>query len=291
MAFEYIPGGALDKYTNLSTFENTQILCQLTSALKYLHTRTPSIAHRDIKPENILVVERTIDGIYVKFADFGLSKAGDELTTYCGTPFWQAPEIRLKAADPVGAANNIYSVAVDIWSLGVVVASLECDGLPKFKPSFRTDAVTWIRAIQRHVTGTYKKRGGELLWLLIDSMLAEDPDKRSSADYIHDEALKLLRSMASHRSGAGDVGSATQKPPMLSAQSALLRHQFGEVPGDGPRAAVDGFGRRQSKRKRSEPEQSSPLSPTQPFAHSNSVNQRRAISKGPPDHKRSKRDE
>ena len=108
------------------TWKSTQILCQLSSVLEYLHNQNPSIGHRDIKPENILVVERTADGILVKFGDFGLSKAADTLKTCCGTARFAAPEIYLKMADAEGAANNTYSVAVDIWSLGVVVASLMC---------------------------------------------------------------------------------------------------------------------------------------------------------------------
>ncbi|MCJ1423372.1 hypothetical protein MMC29_001255 [Sticta canariensis] len=120
-------------YTNLSTLVSTHILCQSSSALEYLHNQNPSIAHRDIKPENILVVERGTDGIYVKFADFGLFKAADTLKTFRGTLLWAAPEIYLKAADPIGAAKDTYSVAVDIWSLGVFVASLECGGLPVYE--------------------------------------------------------------------------------------------------------------------------------------------------------------
>ena len=114
LEFEYIPGGSLDSYINLSTLESTHILCQLSSALEDLHNRSPSIAHRDIKPENILVVERGTDGIYVKFADFGLSKAADTLKTFCGTLLWAAPKIYLKAADSIGAAKDTYSVAVEI---------------------------------------------------------------------------------------------------------------------------------------------------------------------------------
>lgn len=117
------------------------MLCQLSSALEYLHNRNPSIGHRDIKPENILVVHRRgADGIYVKFADFGLSKAADILKTCCGTLLWAAPEIYTKVADPVGAAEDTYSVAVDIWSLGAVVASLEC-GLPVYEEEWRTESV------------------------------------------------------------------------------------------------------------------------------------------------------
>ena len=202
----------------MSTFENTQVFCQLSSALEYLHNRNSWIGHRDIKPRNILVFARGVDGIYVKFGDFGLSKAADTLKTFCGTLEWAAPEIYLKTADPVGTANDTYSVAIDIWSFGAVVASLESNGLPVYKEEWKTDAVAWIRAVQNHVIRKYNKRGGELL---IESMLVEDPDKRSSADYVHDQALELLQSMANNKSDDDVEGSATPTPSMLSAQSAV----------------------------------------------------------------------
>ncbi|KAL8927683.1 MAG: hypothetical protein Q9172_001243 [Xanthocarpia lactea] len=225
LEFEYVRGGSLDNYTNLSTLENTQVLCQLSSALEYLHNRNPSIGHRDIKPENILVVHRReADGIYVKFADFGLSKAADILKTCCGTLPWAAPEIYSKVADPVGAAEDTYSVAIDIWSLGVVVASLEC-GLPEYEEEWERNAVAWIHAVQSHVSDNYDKQGSELLYLIIDSMLVEDPDERSSADYVTIEAERLLQSMARE---SDDKGSATPKPSTVGAQSAVGSEDLSE---------------------------------------------------------------
>ena len=225
MEFEYIPGGSLDNYTDVSALESAQILCQLSSALEYLHNKTPSIGHRDIKPANILVFDRTADGILVKFGDFGLSKAADTLKTCCGTALFAAPEIYLKMAKVKGAADDTYNVAVDIWSLGVLVASLACGGLPEYEEEWTTDAFAWIRAVQSHVVEMYNVRGGELLWLLIDSMLVEDPEERSSADYVHDEAQKILQSMASIEpdddGGDWDEGSATPKPSMFTVQPAV----------------------------------------------------------------------
>jgi serine/threonine protein kinase len=192
LEFEYVHGGSLETYSNLSTLESTQILCQLSSALKYLHNQQPSVGHRDIKPENILVVERGVDGVYVKFADFGLSKAADILQTFCGTLRWAAPEIYLKAADRKGAAHDKYSVAVDIWSLGVVIAYLEC-GLPEYENAWATDAVAWIHAVQSHVSDHFQQRDSELLLLISDKMLVEDPKERSLADYCNscDASLTL----------------------------------------------------------------------------------------------------
>lgn len=108
-------------------------------------------------------------------------------------------------------------MAVDIWSLGVVVAWLEC-GLPVYEDEWHKNAVVWIHAIQSHVNDKYDEQGGELLYLLIDSMLIEDPDERSLADYVNAEALKLLQGMANE---SDDEGSATPKPSILGVQSVV----------------------------------------------------------------------
>lgn len=130
--------------------------------------------HRDIKSENILVAEKTVDGIYVKFADFGFFKTADTPKSFCDTLKWTASESYLKAVDSMGVANDIYSVVVDIWSLGIVIVWIECDGLSIYEQEWKTDPVAWIRAVKSHVVDKYNKQGGELLWLVVDSMLVED---------------------------------------------------------------------------------------------------------------------
>ncbi|GAB1312100.1 hypothetical protein MFIFM68171_02310 [Madurella fahalii] len=84
--------------------------------------------HRDISTGNILVYSRDYDGIFIKFADFGLAKEGEQLTTHCGHRTYLAPEIHRKWCKvPRSAAS--YTSAVDIWSAGVVITELLC-GLP-----------------------------------------------------------------------------------------------------------------------------------------------------------------
>jgi serine/threonine protein kinase len=173
----------------LCTFENVQILRQLLSALRYLHELKPPIGHRDIKPDNILVLYRHSSGIYVKFADFGLAKAADYLKTFCGTLQWAAPEIYNKISNKEAAADIRYSVAVDIWSLGVVIASQEC-GLPPYKDSYQASALAWIRAVLQHVA-TREDNKNELLCFLLDTMLVVNPQERKKAAYCHEEALRL----------------------------------------------------------------------------------------------------
>ncbi|KAL8725456.1 MAG: hypothetical protein Q9166_007350 [cf. Caloplaca sp. 2 TL-2023] len=238
LTFEYVSEGSLDTHSNLSTFESTQILRQLLSALQYLHERRPPVGHRDIKPENILVAHRGDDGILVKFADFGLSKASDTLKTFCGTLFWAAPEIHLKVPDPMATADETYSVKVDLWSLGQVAASLEC-GLPEYKEAWKKDAVAWVRAVREHVSEYeqyYQDQGTELLYFLLDNMLVEDPEERSSTDYCYAEALRLSNCDSQipflqrikdtrHRDSSpsdtelsdDDDGSSTPKPSILQS--------------------------------------------------------------------------
>ncbi|KAK4150412.1 kinase-like domain-containing protein [Chaetomidium leptoderma] len=98
-----------------SVAECSDILRQSLSALVYLHGRREPIAHRDLKPENILVNDR--DPLHIKLADFGLAKAGS-LKTHCGTWIYAAPEIQ------VDARTDRHTVAVDLWSLAVVILQL-----------------------------------------------------------------------------------------------------------------------------------------------------------------------
>lgn len=124
LVLEYVPLGSLEdqhKEASISIEESFAILCQGLSVLRYLHERGDPIAHRDIKPSNILVQLRT-PYLYIKLADFGLSKESqDSLKTYCGTRFYAAPEVQKKES---------YDIAVNIWSLGLVVFQY-AHGLPR----------------------------------------------------------------------------------------------------------------------------------------------------------------
>ncbi|KAK0655339.1 kinase-like domain-containing protein [Cercophora newfieldiana] len=101
--------------SDISANEGVQILCQLLSALAYLHEHDPPIVHRDIKPDNILVQHRHAGDIYVKFGDFGLSRESRDPTTVCGTLRYAAPEIHSEM-DRRNARRKkrSYTLAVDI---------------------------------------------------------------------------------------------------------------------------------------------------------------------------------
>ncbi|KAI9796635.1 MAG: spindle assembly checkpoint kinase [Piccolia ochrophora] len=115
LILEFAGNGELYKHlrrdTRFSEPKAARYIAQMASALKYLHKK--HVMHRDIKPENILV------GIHgeVKISDFGWSvhAPNNRRNTMCGTLDYLPPEM-IKP----GAAENSYSKAVDLWSLGVL---------------------------------------------------------------------------------------------------------------------------------------------------------------------------
>jgi cyclin-dependent kinase 12/13 len=89
------------------------IMKQLLGAVHYAHVN--NVLHRDIKPANILM---TSDG-YVKLADWGLcrkSAPGGKFTNRVVTRWYRAPELLL--------GEQQYSAAIDMWSVGCVMAEL-----------------------------------------------------------------------------------------------------------------------------------------------------------------------
>ena len=120
LMMEYLEGGTLRQYmkekTNITEDDARIIIKQLLTALSYLHY-TCDICHRDVKPENIMFSNKDeITGL--KLLDFGLSSDRFESKNYlenCGTLIYMAPEQINKI---------IYSKAVDVWSVGIILYML-----------------------------------------------------------------------------------------------------------------------------------------------------------------------
>mmetsp|Transcript_8618 Transcript_8618/g.14800 ORF Transcript_8618/g.14800 Transcript_8618/m.14800 type:complete len:405 (-) Transcript_8618:1243-2457(-) len=87
---------------------------QMCRALGWIH-RT-GICHRDIKPQNLLVNTETHQ---LKLCDFGSAKVlvkGEPNISYICSRYYRAPELIFGATD--------YTAAIDVWSVGCVVAEL-----------------------------------------------------------------------------------------------------------------------------------------------------------------------
>lgn len=117
---EYIDGYTLLDYVNryYETCTEKQIhsyFVQLLDAIEYIHSL--GITHRDLKLENIMISKKDQRIVIIDFGFSNESHAKNTLlSTFCGSPFYAAPEIWM-GAPYVGPM-------VDVWALGIILYSL-----------------------------------------------------------------------------------------------------------------------------------------------------------------------
>uniref|UniRef100_A0A8C9T9J5 mitogen-activated protein kinase n=1 Tax=Scleropages formosus TaxID=113540 RepID=A0A8C9T9J5_SCLFO len=189
--------GKLMKMEKLSEDRVQFLVYQILKGLKYIHSA--GIIHRDLKPGNLAVNQ----DCELKILDFGLARQADsEMTGYVVTRWYRAPEVILNWMH--------YTQAVDIWSVGCIMAEMLL-GKPLFKGNDHLDQLTEIMKITGTPTQEFivkLQSQDSLLWSgylvliemvdtsplplapaisLLERMLVLDPEKRVSAA----EALAL----------------------------------------------------------------------------------------------------
>ncbi|KAF9949197.1 NUAK SNF1-like kinase 1 [Mortierella alpina] len=201
IVMENLTGGELFDYISnkgsLDEREARRIFQQIVLAIHYCHEN--NVVHRDLKPENILLDSNR----NVRVADFGFGNNWHKdrhLTTYCGSPFYAAPEM-VSGTPYIGPET-------DVWSLGVILYVLVCGRLP-FDAS---DLPALFAQIKR---GNYQKpREGSIdVCSLIHRMLTVDPKRRATL-------TDVLRSRWMRAEG---MDSMTAALPALSTAPATIR--------------------------------------------------------------------
>lgn len=79
------------------------------------------IIHRDLKPENILLRNK---GRQVAVADWGMCKSGAHIVSYTDVPYTREVVTKWYGPPEALAGQGKYSVAIDVWSLGVILAEM-----------------------------------------------------------------------------------------------------------------------------------------------------------------------
>ncbi|RLT92604.1 serine/threonine protein kinase [Ketobacter sp.] len=172
---DYVEGLTLKdalKNKKLSDRRKLRIIMQVAKALGYAHKN--NVIHRDIKPGNILLDREG----NARVVDFGIARLSEdtEVSTIkeegmtVGTPAYMAPEQKRGA--------SFTSSASDIYSLGIIMYLMLANKLPKagYPPPSH-----------------FNPKIPSSLDKITMACLAEDPDRRPSADKLVALLLKALK--------------------------------------------------------------------------------------------------
>ncbi|KAG0625361.1 hypothetical protein M758_2G048800 [Ceratodon purpureus] len=122
LVYEFMRQGNLHAHLfsskkSLSWYNRLEIAVGVAHGLEYLHSYAdPPVIHRDVKPSNILLD----DNLTAKVADFGISRATDELATHVST----RPAGTAGYFDPQYFIRQQLTTASDVYGYGVVLLEL-----------------------------------------------------------------------------------------------------------------------------------------------------------------------
>lgn len=175
MIFDLVTGGTLfdriAKRGKLSEREAAKVLCQVSSALQYLHSK--NIIYRDLKAEHILLTEAGDDYDCVLSGSDVVVRSETPISEYAGTPGYVAPEV-LK--------RQPFHCAVDMWSLGVTFFTVLC-GYAPFDAGDDTVQDIHLKSMKGHYSmeaETWDKVSKEAK-ALVKRLLTVDPKNRITA--------------------------------------------------------------------------------------------------------------
>jgi calcium-dependent protein kinase len=123
---ELVGGGDLTKWLRRQPVVREEAVAAIFRQLlvAVAHCQAHNVCHRDLKPENFLVYDLAASLPRVCLCDFGLAarlaSPGEEMTDIVGSAYFLSPEV----------LRQRYTMACDVWSLGVNLYLLLCGAVP-----------------------------------------------------------------------------------------------------------------------------------------------------------------
>ncbi|MBV8100151.1 MAG: protein kinase [Verrucomicrobia bacterium] len=191
-AMEFVEGETLESLIKrsgrLEVKLALEIAAQVAAGLAAVHKQ--SLVHCDIKPSNIMVALDPGGALMVKIIDLGLAKGASELGSeseisspgaFAGTPAFASPE------QFAGLGSDIRS---DLYSLGVTLWEMLAGQVP-----FRGSPSELMHEHQQAPLPLEQLQGlPQPVVVLLEVMLAKDPNQRFQTPAQFQQALTIVRS-------------------------------------------------------------------------------------------------
>lgn len=207
LVLECLEGGtfesALFGHPKLSASAKVKLLWQVSTALLFLHARSPAIVHRDVSPSNILLDKSKETA---KLSDFGISRSVKTMTTQSvaatGSPAYLAPECFTPQEFAQGIPKDTKLLSsVDVYAFAMVVWASFAEERP-FQ-EFRDNAMALMfQASSGNRPALAKMRGAPLpLQTLVESAWKQDAGQRPT--------MKLFVDVLASCMAVGNDGEAS----------------------------------------------------------------------------------
>jgi len=205
---------------------------QLFRALAYIHEL--GVCHRDIKPQNLLLDPV---GGRVKLCDFGSAKvlvAGKPNVSYICSRYYRAPELIFGSRD--------YTCAIDVWSMGCVMAELYI-GQALFPGESGVDQLVEVIKVLGTPTAEEIKAMNENYTDFRFPVIKANPWTKVFSPFTPDDAIDLISHLL------------TYKPTVRFSPLDAMAHEYFDdirkpdcqLPGDKVMPALFNFSRREVK--------------------------------------------
>nr|HEX4315518.1 serine/threonine-protein kinase [Kofleriaceae bacterium] len=174
IVFEYLEGSLLTdeiyRVGGMPVRRAMKIATQIASALHAAHNA--NIVHRDLKSDNIFLTDKDDLLDHVKVLDFGISRFMEtegEVHTVMGTPEFMAPE-QITSPSSVDRRADVYALGVILYEMLEARRPFSNDNDPR---------ALLDRIVHEGVPPMLRREVPHgLVQIILDRMLAKDPDER-----------------------------------------------------------------------------------------------------------------